>query len=220
MSEALFTLSLFSMTTISSTNMTLPTNDAIIRAALKRRLENNHAQDKKVRIIEELGISHGAGRIDIAVVNGIMHGYEIKSDQDTLHRLPEQITIFNAVFDKITLVVGKNHLYDAVNMIPDWWGIMVAKNTNGHITFNRIREEDFNDGQISLAMARLLWREEALRILEDAGEAKGLYSKPRDSIYERLSTVIDRQALSEKVRETIFFRTDWRLDAPLVLNGG
>jgi len=200
--------------------MTLPTNDAIIRAALKRRLENNHAQDKKVRIIEELGISHGAGRIDIAVVNGIMHGYEIKSDQDTLHRLPEQITIFNAVFDKITLVVGKNHLYDAVNMIPDWWGIMVAKNTNGHITFNRIREEDFNDGQISLAMARLLWREEALRILEDAGEAKGLYSKPRDSIYERLSTVIDRQALSEKVRETIFFRTDWRLDAPLVLNGG
>jgi len=208
------------MITISSTNTTLPTNDAIIRAALKNRLESRHAKDDKVRIIEELGISHGAGRIDIAVVNGIMHGYEIKSDQDTLHRLPEQIAIFNTVFDKITLVVGKSHLFDAVNMVPDWWGIMVAKNTNGHIMFNRIREEDFNDGQNNLSMARLLWREEALRILEDAGEAKGLYSKPRDFIYDRLSAVLDRQALSEKVRETIFFRTAWRPDAPLMLSGG
>lgn len=208
------------MMTISSTIATLPTNDAIIRAALKTRLESSHAQDAKVRIIEELGVNHGAGRIDIAVVNGIMHGYEIKSDQDTLHRLPEQIAIFNAVFDKITLVVGKNHLYDAINIIPDWWGIVVAKNTNGHIRFSRIREEDFNDGQNNLSMARLLWREEALGILEDAGEAKGLYSKPRDFIYERLSAVLDRQALSEKIREAIFFRTDWRPDAPLVLNGG
>ena len=200
--------------------MRLPTNDAIIRAALKRYLENRHAQDDKVRIIDELGISHGASRIDIAVVNGIMHGYEIKSDQDTLQRLPEQIEIFNAVFDKMTLIVGKSHLYGAVNMIPDWWGIVVAKNTNGHIAFNRIREDDFNHGQNSLSIARLLWREEALRILEDAGEAKGLYSKPKDFLYQRLSAVLDLHALGEKVRETIFIRTGWRPDAPLILNGG
>jgi hypothetical protein len=74
------------MKTISPTNTTLPTNDAIIRAALKRYLEGRHAQDDKVRIIEELGISHGSCRIDIAVVNGMIHGYEIKSDQDTLQR--------------------------------------------------------------------------------------------------------------------------------------
>lgn len=208
------------MRTITATNTTLPTNDTIIRAALKGRLESYHAKDEKVRIIEELGISHGTGRIDIAVVNGIMHGYEIKSDQDTLQRLPEQIAIFNAVFDKITLVVGKNHLYEAVNMIPDWWGIMVAKNINGAITFNRIREEEFNNGQNSLSVARLLWREEALKILEDAGEAKGLYSKPRDFIYERLSAVLDRQVLSEKVRETMLVRTAWRPDSLLMLCGG
>ncbi len=196
------------------------TNDPIIRSALIKHLKSRHARDERVKIIEELGISHGAARIDIAVVNGIMHGYEIKSDQDTLQRLPEQIEIFNAVFDKITLVVGKNHLYGAVTMIPDWWGIMVAKNTSGHIAFNRIREEDFNNGQNGLSIAKLLWREEALRILEDAGKAKGLYSKPRDFIYERLSSVLDRKVLGEKVRETIFVRTDWRPDAPLILNGG
>jgi hypothetical protein len=60
-----------------------------------------------VRIIEELGVVHGKSRIDIAVINGLMHGYEIKSDKDTLQRLPEQMNMYNSVFNKVTLVVGK-----------------------------------------------------------------------------------------------------------------
>ncbi len=208
------------MSKIPSTYTISPTNDAVIRIALKNNLQIHHAQDKKVRIIEELGISHGAGRIDIAVINGLMHGYEIKSDLDTLQRLPEQIELFNAVFDKITLVVGKNHLFEAINMIPDWWGIVIAKNSNGQVSFNRIRDEELNREQDSLSLARLLWKEEALGILEGVGVAKGLYSKSRDIIYEKLTIALDRQTLGEKVRETIFVRKDWRPDAPLMLNGG
>lgn len=197
------------------------TNDLNIRCALKEELQSRHAQDKKVRIIDELGVSHGSARIDIAVVNGIMHGYEIKSDQDTLQRLPEQMSIFNAVFDKVTLVVGKSHLYDAIKMIPDWWGVVVAKaDANGSVTFSVIREEGNNKDQDIVSVARLLWREEALKILEEAGEARGFYSKPRDSIYEKLSVTLDQDTLSTKVRETIFFRSEWRLDAPLMTNGG
>lgn len=199
----------------------LPTNDLIIRSALREVLRKQHARDKELRIIEELGVSHGTARIDIAVVNGIMHGYEIKSDQDTLQRLPEQMNIFNAVFDKVTLVVGKSHLYNAINIIPDWWGIIVAKaDPNGSIIFNVIREGENNKGQDSVSVARLLWREEALRILEETGKAQGFYSKPRASIYGKLSTVLDQKTLNAKVRETIFFRSEWRLDSPLVTNGG
>lgn len=199
----------------------LPTNDLVIRSALREALRKLHARDKKLRIIEELGLSHGTARIDIAVVNGIIHGYEIKSDQDTLQRLPEQMNIFNAVFDKVTLVVGKSHLYNAINIIPDWWGIIVAKaDPNGSIIFNIIREGENNKGQNSVFVARLLWREEALKILEETGKAQGFYSKPRASIYEKLSTVLDQETLNTKVRETIFFRSEWRLDAPLVTNGG
>lgn len=197
------------------------TNDSSIRCALKEDLESRHAQDAKVRIIEELGISHGVARIDIAVVNGIMHGYEIKSDQDTLQRLPEQMNVFNAVFDKVTLVVGKNHLYDAIKIIPDWWGVVIAKaDPNGSVVFNVIREGENNKEQDGVSIARLLWREEALRILEESGEARGFYSKPRNCIYEKLSAVLDQETLSAKVRETIFFRPEWRLDSPLMINGG
>ena len=198
----------------------IPTYDREIRAALTAYLKDRHARDSRVRIIEELGLSHGAARIDIAVVNGIMHGYEIKSDQDNLSRLPEQIEAYGNVFDKVTLVVGKDHLYDAINMIPEWWGLVVAKNINNRILFNRIREESFNELQDIISVAKLLWRKEALGILENAGEAKGLYSKPRAVIYEKLAALFNHQTLSKKVRETIFVRTDWRPDAPLILNGG
>jgi len=201
-------------------NNKISTNDIIIRSALKKLLTNRHAQDKKVRIIEELGVQHGTARVDIAVVNGIMHGYEIKSDQDTLQRLPRQMEVFNSVFNKITLVVGKNHLYQAINIVPEWWGIMVAKsNNNGSVIFNLIRGEEFNKNQDSVSIARLLWREEALRILEKNKGADGFYSKTRDFIYKKLASVLDQEALSEEVREKLFLRADWRPDAPLILNG-
>lgn len=199
----------------------MPTNDLIIRSALKEVLEKRHAKDEKARIIEELGIQHGTARVDIAVVNGTLHGYEIKSDRDTLQRLPEQMDAFNSVFDKMTLVVGKTHLYEAINMVPDWWGITVAKiNSDSPVTFNLIREGELNKKQDSVSVARLLWREEALGILEETDEAKGFYSKTRDLIYEKLSAVLDQKILGEKVREALFLRKDWRPDSPPILNGG
>jgi hypothetical protein len=199
----------------------MTTNDKIIRAALKAELEKLHAGDPKLRIVEEFGIEHGAIRIDVAVVNGLLHGYEIKSDRDTLLRLPEQMDAYNSVFDQVTLVVGRQHLFDAINLVPDWWGITVAKfGSHGSVVLNQIREAGNNAQQRSISIARLLWRNEALRILEEAGKADGLRSKPRELIYERLCKLFDLARLEEKVREILFSREDWRSDAPLVLNGG
>lgn len=197
------------------------TNDKIIRRALKKNLKNRHVRDHKLRIVEELGIQHGVARIDVAVINGVMHGYEIKSDRDTLLRLPEQMDVYNSVFNQITLVVGRSHLYDAINIIPDWWGIMIAKiYADDSVIFNYIREAKENIKQDSISIAKLLWRDEALEILEEAGQADGFRSKPRSFIYEKLSETFDQKTLEEKVREVLFFRKDWRVDAPLVLNDG
>lgn len=198
----------------------LRTNDTVIRASLLKELTTLHSGDPKVRTIPELGIKHGAARIDIAVVNGVLHGYEIKSDRDTLLRLPEQMSIYNSVFDQMTLVVGKSHLYEAINLIPDWWGVTIAKVSDDEIIFHKIREAGKNPIQERPDMARLLWRDEALEILEEEGKAKGVRSKPRNFIYEKLVSVLGQAKLSTKVREVLFSRSDWRPDAPLVLNGG
>lgn len=204
----------------------MTTNDKIIRTSLrivlKKELEQYKTEKKlPAEIFEEFGVSHGAARIDFAVINGVLHGYEIKSDKDTLERLPEQMKEYNAVFDKVTLVVGKRHLYHGINTIPDWWGIMIAKiDKNKNVGFYEIRKAGKNVAEKRPAMTKLLWKEEALQILEGLGEAGGVRSKTRNQIYNRLAAVLDQNSLGEKVREKLFFREDWRSDAPLVLNGG
>lgn len=197
------------------------TNDLIIRSALKKDLENRHERDSRVRIIEELAVRHGTARIDFAVIEGIMCGYEIKSDRDTLERLPEQIREFNAVFDKLILVVGKRHLYHAIHIIPDWWGIRIAKvNADNKILFQTIREAGKNRSQVGVSIARLLWRAEALCILEERNEAEGVRYKPREFIYKRLADVLDTNTLKEQVISRLISRESWRSDLPLALSGG
>jgi len=188
------------------------TNDRKIRVALKAKLEASCEGNMNTKIIEELGITHGAARVDIAVVNGVIHGYELKSDMDTLNRLPGQIKIYNSVLDQVTLVVGKNHLYKAIKIVPEWWGITIAKiiDSNDTVSFYNIREPEQNPDQDSAAIAALLWRAEALSILEQIGQARGVRSKPRKDIYKRLAEVLNKQDLGAAVREQLRTRINWR----------
>ena len=151
-----------------------------------------------------------------------MHGYEIKSDKDTLNRLPEQMAEYNNVFDKITLIVGKSHLHEAIKIIPDWWGITIAKvNSESETVFYPIREAVENPKQDFRSIARLLWREEALQILEEKNNAKGIRSKQREAIYCRLENTLDLETLKDYVRSTLLLsREDWRSNPLSVLNGG
>ena len=74
-------------------NTLLSTTDHQIRTALRRHLLQQHIDNHDTLILDELGVRHGTARIDIVVINGVMHGYEIKSDRDTLNRLPEKIRL-------------------------------------------------------------------------------------------------------------------------------
>lgn len=174
-----------------------------------------------VKIIEELGIRHGAVRVDLALINGAIHGFELKSDKDTLNRLPFQMKVFNTVLDRVTLVVGKNHLYEAVNMVPDWWGIIVAKSWCGSedVSFYTIREAGNNPDPKISAIAQLLWRQEALDILEELGYAEGVRSKDRKTIYSRLTEILDIESLRTEVRDHLCSRSNWRSGQPYTLDG-
>src|SRR6266478_524890 len=81
-------------------------NDDSIRSALRSRLQNQHAGQSDTAFLEELGLCGGRVRVDIAVVNGLLCGYEIKSDRDTLRRLSTQIDVYGKVLDRAILVVG------------------------------------------------------------------------------------------------------------------
>jgi hypothetical protein len=192
----------------------LQTTDTLIRRVLLGRLATEYPSPK-YRIVPELGLWHGAARIDVAVVNGISHGFEIKSDRDTLSRLDAQMPAYNSIFDKVTLVVGRVHLVQAFQLVPEWWGIeTVGVTTDGSVAFNKIREAQDNPRQDVASIVRLLWRNEALDLLEKAGKADGVRSKPRDAVYQRVIASFEMNVLKESVWHVLqYSRESWRSHA-------
>ena len=185
--------------------------DPEIRGAVKNILLAPFFLDPDTLIVEELGLRHGAGRIDIAVINGEFHGYELKGDQDTLRRLPRQIAVYNSVLDRVTLIVTRHHVAQATEMVPDWWGIILAETQlECAIDFKTIRSGTKNSSVSAIAVAKLLWRDEALQLLAELGAIDGMRSKPRGKIYSRIIDLIDLPQLQDSVRNRLKSRKDWR----------
>jgi len=185
-------------------------NDRIIREALRERIASVHSGDN-VKVFEELGLHYGSSRIDIAVIdNGILHGYEIKSDKDNLERLTDQVSAYNDVFDRLTLVVGKSHIHKANYMIPDWWGLLLAKELDGNIVLHEIRRGQENTGQLPESIAKLVWRNEALDILCAMNKHHGVLTKTRDIIHNRMANVMSLEELKAIVIKTLLSRRNWR----------
>jgi hypothetical protein len=190
-------------------------NDRDIRAVLKEELLRQYANDEDTLVLDEVGLRHGTARIDLLVVNDRLHGYEIKSDRDSLKRLPDQIRVYSSVMDRMTLVVGYRHAYDALRMVPEWWGVRLAekKKRSGAIVLSDARSPCDNPGVDLNSVVALLWRDEALNILEEMEAAKGVRSKTRTDIYRRLVEVSKPEYLRAKIRQQLKSREGWRAGA-------
>jgi hypothetical protein len=189
--------------------------DAELRHAVRERLLHRAQQDAETLVIDELGLDHGACRIDIAVINGSIRGLEIKAEADTLVRLPRQVAAYGDVVSKATLVVATRHLEAALSMIPAWWGVVSAQRglTQG-VLFRRIRKERVNRNVNPLMLARLLWRPEVLALLRESGHAERTLRQPREVLYERLVAELPGRLLAKAVREALKSREFWRDHAP------
>lgn len=194
--------------------------DIDVRQALWRKVLADHIRDPRTRVVPELGVAYGEARVDIAVVNGRLHGFEIKSDSDTLARLPAQIEAYNRVFDRVTLVVGRKHIDSVMVFIPDWWGIKIATlGVRKAVHFTDLRPSSQNPGIDGASLAALLWRDEALAVLS-ARQMKGIKSKTRPQLAAILAETLPLKELGQAVREAIKSREGWRSDAPQDTNVG
>ncbi|MBP2236244.1 hypothetical protein J2Z31_002758 [Sinorhizobium kostiense] len=186
--------------------------DRDVRESVWRWLEEAHAGESDTLMLDELGLLNGATRVDIAVINGQIEGFELKSERDTLERLPQQRDLYNKVLDRISLVVAENHRKAAEEMIPEWWGLAIASKCGGGVVVTRERLPEINRGLDAPTLASLLWRDEALATLERYGAAAGVRSKPREALYGRLSVALDIDTLRAEVRSALKARAGWRVD--------
>lgn len=120
--------------------------------------------------MNEMGLCLGATRVDVAVINGSLHGYEIKSDRDKLDRLPTQIELYDRVLDYSTIVCGARYVDKLAMLVPAWWGILEVRSVRGELVLKRRRAARKNPTCDRLAVAQLLWRDEAAALLKRHGE--------------------------------------------------
>jgi len=189
--------------------------DFDIRQIILLNLGRRYKNDPNTMIIEELGLCQGEARIDIAVVNGSIHGYEIKGDQDTLKRLAGQVAIYSRVLDFVTLVVSSQHLDEGLKIIPEWWGIAGVEKNKRKIILREIRPHEKNPEPDPEAIVQLIWRNEALGILSKRGLDSGYVSKTKWALWERIMEELSLNELREEVRNTLKLRGNWRSVQPL-----
>jgi hypothetical protein len=188
--------------------------DIDVRKALHKQALAEHHNDPDSLVLDEFGLNRGAVLADVVVINGTIHGFEIKSDRDNLDRLPRQADAYGSTLDHATLVVHRRHLDRAMGMVPGWWGVILAEEAEGEVCFREVREARPNPGRDSFSLALLLWRDEALAVLDQRGLARGLRGRTRAVLCRHLADFLTLEQLGEVVRTAIKRREGWRVDAP------
>lgn len=184
--------------------------EADVRQEVHGKLLRPFHEDGVSRVLDEVVLGVDEARIDVAVINGALHGYELKSAVDTLERLPRQMDVYGRALDYVTLVVAENHINPAMAIIPPWWGVVRAKEARGRVYLKRCREPQKNNGIDPLTLSQFLWRDEAAHFLSIRG-VKGIARKPKYKLW-RMVAEYPVDQIGTFVRQTLKARSTWRVD--------
>lgn len=185
-------------------------NDFQIRKAIKEQELINHLGDPDTKIIDEMGLNLGSSIIDIAVVNGNMLGYEIKSDRDTLNRLNSQIEQYNKVFDYLNIVTSKKYAPIISDYVPEWWGIIEVEEAKNQVVIHQHRLSKINNDVNPYSLLQLLWKDELIEIIEKFAPSKSIKNKPKKIIWTYISENLDKITIKDLVRFYLKKRINWK----------
>lgn len=191
------------------------TTDSDIRFALHAKQLRRVKAHPDTLVIDELGLAHARSRIDVAVINGCIHGYEIKSAKDTLGRLTMQIDTYRQTLQKLTIVAAPKHIHGIVAHAPEWCGVIAAEQgPRGGINFHMLRNAAVNPDIDPVMMAHLLWRDEVIDLLSRTGYAPKDLRRPRRQLYEILCETMTLREITASIRTFMAQRQAWR-DRPV-----
>lgn len=139
--------------------------DRDIRPTLLREVLASHPD---AAVFQEFPVCR-KGRADMAAINAAMWGFEIKSERDSLSRLPLQVAQYDYIFDYSIVVVAERHLSNVVRIIPRYWGVMSVSGTVGNCVINEVRKPSRNKNRSAEQIIRLLWKGECTKVLRAKG---------------------------------------------------
>lgn len=180
--------------------------DPNIRHLLRQTELLQYLNDPRSKVVEELKIPVAKARIDMAVINGAFHGYEIKSASDTLQRLPSQLVAYSYIFDYLTVVTEEKYHDKILELIPAWVGLSICCGDS----IETIQKGFSNPQKNGFHIAKLLWNEELIDILTVLNIP---FKRQQRNwlLCEILSQNVEIEELSLIVRERLKQRIDWKI---------
>jgi hypothetical protein len=148
-------------------------------------------------------------RADALLVSDRICGFEIKSDVDSLARLPRQVLAYGQVVERAYLLVGEKYRERATAIVPEWWAIWAASWAGDDVRVRQVRAGRLNPDINPLAVTTFLSREQLTRTLNDLGE-KRLSSVPVDDLRGLLVARLGARRTVAVARGHLLDREDWR----------
>ena len=97
-------------------------NEYVYRAALTHNILLGRHSLKTASMLTEFRV--GSCKADLVILNGTGTIYEIKSDRDSLARLPNQLENYRKVFASVYVIAGALHVNEVLDLAPSDVGVL------------------------------------------------------------------------------------------------
>ncbi len=184
--------------------------DFEIRKSLHQDLLSEYNYPSESLVVDELKVCNGNAIMDVAVVNGSLIGFEIKSANDNLSRLTNQMSFYNKVFDFITVVTCKNHLNGVLKTVPSKWGIWIVEKDGDELKKCETRVATMNEDTDAFSIAQFLWKNEIIDLVIKRSLDKKICNKRKWIQWQYLADSLELKDLKNEVRSYLKSRTDWK----------
>ena len=185
--------------------------DCEIRPILRQKLERRFENEPDTVFVEEFVICDQATRIDLAVINGHLHGYEIKGSSDRLDRLVTQVPLYSKAMEYCTLVADRKHIKQALNILPLWWGILEARSDNERHRLLDVRRAKRNPAIDPQGVCSFLWAKELRSLIQSEGLHQAGSKWCAASMRFHLASNVPLRRLITHAKTVLKARGDWRL---------
>jgi hypothetical protein len=191
--------------------------DFEIRKSLHQDFLSDYNHLSESLIVDELKVCNGNAIMDVAVIDGSLIGFEIKSAYDNLSRLTNQMSFYNKVFDFITVVTCKNHLKGVINTVPKKWGIWVVEKEGNELKKFETRIATVNEDTDAFSTAQFLWKTEIIDLIVKRSLDKKICNKRKWIQWQYLADSLELQDLKNEVRFYLKSRNDWKTSTEISL---
>lgn len=170
-------------------------DEGAIKHALIRHLHTS-GKLENATLINEFVVGNWSRRVDLVLANGRLCAYEVKSELDSLRRLPGQITTYLKYFDKVSVVTVPKFVRSVKDIVPPQVEILLAEYDGDSIAVTVARRGKANNVQDLKALASLLRKDELQKVLsnENSDFSAGQSRTKLTSRFLRLSVAFARRA--------------------------